>query len=100
MTLSIFYFFDLAGEDTFLHPDQSRPSLPLVHQLLLAASGAPATSSSPGMITLSDGTRLDLSRTLTTKDLSRVSSKRRVEARKTNPQFSMSVSHKLFGSSK
>ncbi|THH08875.1 heme-thiolate peroxidase [Bondarzewia mesenterica] len=75
----------LTREDTYHSPDQSRPSVPLVKELLAAASGPPLPGSTDP--------------TLTTADLSRVTSKRRAESMKHNGQFSLGTMHKIFGSS-
>ncbi|KAF9556826.1 Cloroperoxidase [Agrocybe pediades] len=73
----------LTREDSALVPDQGKPHLPFVRELLASATGKDK-----------DGNAL-----LTIKDLSAYSAKRRVDARKTNPNFSLSRSHKTFGSS-
>jgi len=65
--------------DTHLVPDQSRPAPDLVEELLASGTGENGC--------------------LTQKDLARFSGKRRVQARRTNGQYSMSFSHKMFGSS-
>lgn len=74
----------IIGEDSALVPDQSRPNLPLVRELLASASGIDQ-----------DGNPL-----LTRKDLSDALAKRRVQCRASNPHFSNSFFHKMFGSSK
>lgn len=71
---------DSPGEDTYLVPDQSRPSGRLVEELLANGTG-------PGG-------------DLTPADLSRALGKRRSEAKQTNGQYSQSTFHKIFGSSK
>ena len=81
----------LTGEDARVSPDQSRPSIPLVEQLLASASG-PLLSNRTGDSSVTP--------TLTVSDLARLTSKRRAEAKKQNGQFSLSTSHKMFGSSK
>ncbi|CAA7266277.1 unnamed protein product [Cyclocybe aegerita] len=73
----------LLREDSALVPDQSKPHVPFIEELLSLASGKD-----------NDGKAL-----LTPKDLSDFSSKRRVEARASNPNFSLSFFHKVFGSS-
>ncbi|THH09789.1 heme-thiolate peroxidase [Bondarzewia mesenterica] len=75
----------LTREDTRFSPDQSRPSVPLVKELLASASGPPLPGSTDP--------------TLTAADLSRLMSKRRAESMKHNGQFSLSTFHKLFASS-
>ena len=65
-------------------PNQGPPHLPFVKELLNSASGR-----GPNGEVL-----------LTAKDLSDYSAKRRVDARKSNPHFSLSFFHKVFGSSK
>jgi len=65
--------------DSHLMPDQSKPAPDLIEELLASGTGANGS--------------------LTKNDLARFSAKRRVESRRTNGQYSMSFSHKLFGSS-
>jgi hypothetical protein len=65
--------------DAHLMPDQSKPAPDLIEELLASGTGPNGC--------------------LTKKDLARFSAKRRVESRRTNGQYSMSFSHKLFGSS-
>ncbi|KAK5108139.1 hypothetical protein LTR62_008735 [Meristemomyces frigidus] len=72
----------LTRQDVALVPDQSKPDLGLVHDLLGSATGKRAAG----------GTLL------TKKDLSKVLSRRRAEARKTNPEYSESFFHNMFGS--
>ena len=74
----------LTRQDASLVPDQGKPDLKLVHDLLNEATG-----------TMPDG-----SPRLTIPDLSRALSKRRVDARKTNKDYTESLSHNVFGSSK
>jgi len=68
----------LTREDTYLDADQGKPSPRIINELLTSGTGP------NGHITV--------------KDLARYSSKRRAEARATNPQFSLSFIHKMFGS--
>lgn len=68
--------------DSALEPDQSKIHQPFIQELFTFASGKD-----------SEGRPL-----LTIKDMSRISGKRRVEARKTNADFTLSVLHKMFGS--
>ncbi|KAF9788481.1 Chloroperoxidase [Thelephora terrestris] len=65
--------------DSHLMPDQSKPAPDLIEDLLASGTGENGC--------------------LTKADIARFSGKRRVEARKTNGQYSLSFSHKLFGSS-
>jgi hypothetical protein len=74
----------LTRQDAALVPDQGKPDLKLVHDLLKEATG-----------TMPDG-----SPRLTIPDLSRALSKRRVDARKTNKDYTESFFHNVFGSSK
>jgi hypothetical protein len=60
--------------------DQSKPAPDLIEELLASGTGENGC--------------------LTKKDLARFSGKRRVESRRANGQYSMSFSHKMFGSSK
>ncbi|EGO01127.1 hypothetical protein SERLA73DRAFT_179182 [Serpula lacrymans var. lacrymans S7.3] len=73
----------LTRVDTAANPNQSVIHAPFVEELLGSASGKAA-----------DGHQL-----LTSKDLSRISGKRRVEARANNPDYTLSLFHKMFGSS-
>ncbi|KAK4951494.1 hypothetical protein LTR10_010470 [Elasticomyces elasticus] len=72
----------LTRQDVALVPDQGKPDLGLVHDLLEEATGK-----------MPDGTPL-----LTKSDLSRALAKRRADARKTNPRYTESRFHNLFGS--
>lgn len=74
----------LTRQDAALVPDQGRPDLELVEELLKGATGK-----------MPDG-----SPQLTKKDLSLALSKRRVAARKTNKEYSESLFHNMFGSAK
>jgi Peroxidase, family 2 len=74
----------LTRQDAALVPDQGKPDLELVHELLKEASGK-----------MEDG-----SPQLTKADLSRALAKRRVDAKKTNKEYSESLFHNMFGSSK
>jgi hypothetical protein len=74
----------LTRHDAALVPDQGKPDLDLVDDLLKEASGRAA-----------DGSLL-----LTKKDLSHALSKRRVAAQKTNQAYSESLFHNMFGSAK
>jgi hypothetical protein len=74
----------LTRQDKALVPDQGKPDLQLVHDLLQEATGK-----------MPDG-----SPRLTSPDLSRALSKRRADAQKTNSQYTQSFFHKVFGSSK
>jgi len=73
----------LTRQDTFHQADQGAPYVPYINELLESATGK-----------LPDGSPL-----LTPADLSRYSSKRRADAKATNPDFSLSLFHKVFGSS-
>jgi hypothetical protein len=73
----------LTREDIHFSPDQGKPHVPFIKELLALASGSDK-----------DGNAL-----LTPKDLSEYSSKRRAESRANNPNFSLSTFHKMFGSS-
>jgi hypothetical protein len=74
----------LTRQDASLVPDQGKPDLQLVQDLLKEATG-----------TMPDG-----SPRLTIPDLSRALSKRRVDAKKTNTAYTESLFHNFFGSSK
>lgn len=70
----------LLGEDVHVQPDQGKPSVRLIEELLASGTGPNGD--------------------LTPADLSRISSKRRAESKANNGQFSLSFFHKMFGSSK
>jgi hypothetical protein len=74
----------LTRQDAALVPDQGKPDPELVHALLKEATGK-----------MPDG-----SPQLTIPDLSRALSKRRADAKKTNPDYTESFFHNIFGSSK
>ena len=74
----------LTREDAALVPDQGKPDMKLVQDLLKEASG-----------TMPDG-----SPRLTIPDLSRALSKRRFDARASNKGYTESLFHNMFGSSK
>jgi len=73
----------LTREDVHFQPNQGTPHLPYVKELLASATGKDK-----------NGDTL-----LTKTDLSRISSVRRAEARAKNPEFSLDLFHKIFGSS-
>ena len=75
---NLIHFF--SGHDVAIQPDQSKPAIDLIDELLASATGK--------------------NNTLTPQDLSAFSTKRRREARASNSEFSLSTNHKLFGSSK
>lgn len=70
--------------DTALQPDQSKPAQDLVDFVLESATGKDAEGRA--------------SSRLTVWDLIRISSKRRADSRRTNPQFTQSTFHKILGS--
>jgi hypothetical protein len=74
----------MLGEDAALVPDQSKPHIPFIRELLDSATGTDA-----------EGRKL-----LTIEDLSKYSAKRRVDARETNPEYTLSKVHRTFGSAK
>jgi hypothetical protein len=74
----------LVRRDTALQPDQGTPDPQLVNDLLQDATGTESNGSPR----------------LTIPDLSRALSKRRVDAKKTNKEYSESLVHNLFGASK
>jgi len=67
-----------------VHSPRIKENLPFIKELLASASGNDE-----------EGNEL-----LTQKDLSEYSAKRRVDARATNPDFTLGLFHKVFGSSK
>ena len=74
----------IIGDDVYFQPNQGVPHLPFVKELLESATGKDK-----------DGNDI-----LTPADLSRISSIRRADARVRNPEFSLDLFHKLFGSGK
>jgi hypothetical protein len=72
------------GEDSAITPDQSKPHVEYIKQLLSYATGKDK-----------DGNLL-----LTRKDLSKYSSKRRADARSYNKDFSLTPFQRIFGSAK
>ena len=74
----------LPGEDSALVPSQGRPHIPFINELLASATGKDK-----------DGNAI-----LTSKDLAAYSAKRRVDARASNPEFTLDFAHKIVGSSK
>lgn len=74
----------LTRQDVALVPHQGKPDLGLVRDLLEEATGKTP-----------DGSPM-----LTKADLARALSKRRADARKTNPEYSESFFHNMFGSAK
>jgi len=77
----------LTREDTFHEPDQGKPCIPFITELLDSATGKRSEG----------GTKTTA--ILTSDDLARYSAKRRTEAKARNPEFSLGLSHKMFGSS-
>ncbi len=71
----------LTRQDVALVPDQGKPDLELVEQLLSCATG--------------DGGAI-----LTKEDLSKALAKRRIEARVSNENYTESFFHNMFGSAK
>lgn len=74
----------LTGEDSALVPSQAKPHIQFVDELLASATGKD-----------SEGNPI-----LTSEDLAAYSSKRRVDAKASNPDFTLDLFHKIFGSSK
>jgi len=72
------------GQDTALCSDQSKIEYEQIKELLASASGKDK-----------DGNPV-----LTITDLSEFSAKRRVEARETNPDFTLASNHQMIGSAK
>jgi hypothetical protein len=72
----------LTRKDTFIEPDQSKPHVPFVEELLASATGKDK-----------EGNPI-----FTLKDIAAYSSKRRVESRDSNPEFTLDFTHRTFGS--
>ncbi|KIK68251.1 hypothetical protein GYMLUDRAFT_709877 [Collybiopsis luxurians FD-317 M1] len=79
----------LTREDTFHQPDQGKPHHPFIEELLAMASGKDPKFSGDD----------DKAVLLTSDDLAQYSAKRRTEAKPRNPEFSLSLAHRMFGSS-
>ncbi|KAJ2928472.1 heme-thiolate peroxidase, partial [Candolleomyces eurysporus] len=73
----------LLREDIYFEPDQSKPHVQFIKELLASATGKDENGKP----------------ILTIEDLSRYSSKRRADARAKNPEFTLEKIHKSFGSS-
>ncbi|KAJ6560582.1 hypothetical protein DFH09DRAFT_1364750 [Mycena vulgaris] len=73
----------LTRQDTKYDPDQGKPYIPFINELLGSATGHDDAGNT----------------LLTASDLSRYSAKRRRDAKATSPEFTLDTSHKLFGSS-
>jgi len=71
------------GEDSALVPSQAKPHLPFVKELLASASG-----------------RDKFGAALRRRDISVYTTKRRVDSRAANPDYSLDLFHKLIGSLK
>jgi hypothetical protein len=74
----------LQGQDSALEPDQGKPCIPQIEELLASATGKDKA-----------GNPL-----LTSKDMAAYNAKRRIDAKASNPEFSLDLSHKIFGSTK
>jgi hypothetical protein len=73
----------LTREDSALVPNQAHPHIPFIKELLASATGKDK----------------DGNPTLTSNDLAAYSAKRRVDAKVSNPEFTLDLFHKIFGSS-
>lgn len=78
------YIFLPLGEDRAFQPDQEKPYLPFIEELLASATGKDKA-----------GNPL-----LTAKDVAAYYAKRRVDAKASNPGFTLDLAHKIFGSTK
>jgi len=76
----------LTRRDAALVPDQGKPDSKLVEEMLACATG-----------TMGEGEG-GQGKMLTKKDLSDMLAKRRVDARKTNKEYTESLTHRIFGS--
>jgi hypothetical protein len=74
----------MPGFDTAFQPDQSVKDVSFINEMLNAASGKDRNGNA----------------ILTVEDLSKISGKRRAEARATNKEFTLDFLHKMFGSTK
>ena len=72
------------GEDCALVPSQGSPHHKFVEELLASATGKDKEGNP----------------VLTSKDLAAYSAKRRVDARASNPEFTLDFAHKVVGSAK
>lgn len=82
----------LTREDTFHQPDQGKPHVPFINELLGSASGKDLKINT-------DAENPENARQITLDDLARFTAKRRTEAKNRNPEFSMSTFHQFTGSS-
>ena len=80
--MTLIYIF--TGQDTFIEPDQAKPHIPFVEELLASATGKDK-----------EGKPL-----FTLKDIATYSAKRRADARASNPQYTLDFTHRTFGSAK
>jgi hypothetical protein len=80
---NVAFSLHLLGEDSALVPNQGAPHIKFVEELLASATGKDK-----------EGKPI-----LTGKDLAAYSSKRRVDAKATNPEYTLDLFHKIFGSS-
>jgi hypothetical protein len=74
----------IIGLDYAFDKDQGKPHLPFIRELLDSASGKDK-----------EGNVL-----LVANDIAHFSAKRRVDARASNPDFTLDLSHKMFASAK
>jgi len=70
----------IVRHDAKMQPDQSKPALDLIHEFLACGTG-------------------DDGQTITPADLSKFLERRRAQSKADNPQYTLSVGQKLFGSS-
>lgn len=74
----------LIGQDSSLDPDQGKPCISQIEELLASATGKDKAGNT----------------VLTSKDLAAYNAKRRIEAKASNPNFTLDTAHKIFGSTK
>jgi hypothetical protein len=90
----------LCRADTAHDADQSKIHTALIERLLASASGPPATTESQAAATAGAGSGAKAEKTLTSKDVAYHLGLRRAESRTHNPDFSLALIHKGFGSAK
>jgi hypothetical protein len=74
----------LTGRDSALDPDQGKPCSPQIEELLASATGKDKAGNP----------------ILTTKDMAAYNAKRRIDAKASNPDFTLDFKHQIFGSTK
>jgi hypothetical protein len=90
----------LCRADTAHDADQSKIHIAFIERMLASASGPPATAETQVAATAGADSGPNGEKTLTAKDLAFHLGLRRAESRMDNPDFSLALIHKGFGSAK